>query len=130
VLEPLPFPENSIDIPEFTNSIKDVLNDALEMFVQQDNDVLKMRETLGNEKGAFGAITGNQQILKIWDIISQKYPDLNCDQFFGFEPVDKQDYDSWPIYLGIIGCCAVMDIIGFQAEKKYFARLFFQAIKD
>ncbi len=97
---------------------KDVLKDSVEMFGQQDNDVLKMREALGNEKGSFGAITSNQQILKIWEIISQKYPDLTCDQFFSFESDDKQGYDSWPIYLGIICCCAVMDVIGFQAEKK------------
>ena len=43
---------------------------------------------------------------------------VSCDQFFGFDPVDKQGYELWPLYLGIIGCNAVMDILGFQAEKK------------
>ena len=118
VLDTLPLSENDLDVPEFINAFKDVLKDTVETFGQQDNNVLEMREALGNVKGSFGAITGNNQILKMWDIISKKYPGLTCDQFFGFEPADKPGYDSWPIYLGIVSCCAVMDIIGFQAEKK------------
>ncbi len=43
---------------------------------------------------------------------------MNCDQFFGFAPIDNQGYELWPVYLGIVGCNAVMDILGFQAEKK------------
>ncbi len=118
VLDTLPLSENDLDVPEFISAFKNILKESVESFGQQDNDILKMRKALGNEKGSFGAITGNNQILKIWDIVAQIYPDLTCEQFFGFDPVDKQGYDSWPIYLGIIGCCVVMDIIGFQAEKK------------
>ena len=111
-------PVNDLNKTKFSSALKSLLKDSIELFGQQDNDVLKMREALGNEKGSFGAITGNNQILKIWDIVGKKNPDLTCEQFFGFDPADKQGYELWPIYLGIIGCCTVMYIIGFQAEKK------------
>ncbi len=116
VLETLPV--DNFDITAFSSGLKSLLKDSISLFEQQDNDVINMRTVLGNDKGSFGAVIGNNQILQMWDMISQKYPDLTCEQFFGFDPVDKQGYDSWPIYLGIIGCCTVMDIIGFQAEKK------------
>jgi len=96
--------------PDFSNMI--------EQMVARGNDIDRTREAIGVGKGAIGGIAENNQILQIWEIISPACGGVTSDQFFGFDPHDKQGYESWPVYLGIVGCCAVLDIIGFQAEKK------------
>ncbi len=115
--------ELPFDTTEMTNkvdSIKPEFDSIIEEMISNGNDINKTRAALGNEKGAVGSISGEHQIEKIWELISTTMTGtgVNCDQFFGFDPIDKQGYEIWPMYLGIIGCCAVMDILGFQAEKK------------
>jgi hypothetical protein len=96
--------------PEFSN--------VIEQMIEQGNDISKTRMAMGDGNGAIGGIYGENQLQQIWEIIGPVCPGISCDQFFGFDPISKQGYESWPVYLGIIGCCAVMDIVGFQAEKK------------
>ena len=115
--------ELPFDTTEMTNkveSIKPEFDSMIEEMVSNGNDIKKTRAAFGDEKGKIGGISGEQQIQKIWEIISPAMQDteISCEQFFGFDPIDKQGYELWPMYLGIIGCCAVMDILGFQAEKK------------
>lgn len=86
--------------------------------IDNGNDINKTRSALGNNKGNIGNISGSNVIEQIWAVVKHNYNGMSCDQFFGFNPIDKQGYDNWPIYLGIVGCCSVMDILGFQAEKK------------
>lgn len=86
--------------------------------IARGNNINKTREDFGNGKGQIGQITGNNQLMKIWALIRPTCNGITPDQFFGFDPSNKQGYEAWPIYLGIIGCCAVLDIVGFQAEKK------------
>lgn len=90
----------------------------IEQMVARGNDINKTRETLGGGKGRIGQIAGRNELVQIWDLIGPACDGITCDQFFGFDPPDKQGYESWPTYLGIVGCCAILDIIGFQAEKK------------
>jgi hypothetical protein len=91
---------------------------VVNQLIENGNDITKTRSVLGNDKGAVGSVSGENIVKKIWDIIRPISGEVSCEQFFGFNPIDKQGYDKWPIYLGIIGCCTVMDIVGFQAEKK------------
>jgi hypothetical protein len=97
-----------------TQDFKGVINNLIE----NGNDIIKTRSALGNDKGAVGSVLGENIIEKIWSIVQPTSGGLTCDEFFGFNPKDKQGYDIWPMYLGIVGSCAVMDIIGFQTEKK------------
>lgn len=90
----------------------------IEQMVSQGNDINRTREMLGGGKGRFGSVAGKDQLLQIWDIIRPACGTVTSDQFFGFDPLIKQGYDSVPLFLGIASCCAVLDIIGFQAEKK------------
>lgn len=101
-------------LAQITPDFKDVINDL----IVNGNDIIKTRSALGNDKGKVGSVLGENIIEKIWDVIQPTSGELTCDEFFGFNPKDKQGYDIWPMYLGIVGSCAVMDIIGFQAEKK------------
>jgi hypothetical protein len=86
--------------------------------ISQGNNIEKTRAMLGGGKGRFGSIKGENQLLQIWEIIKPVCGTLTSDQFFGFDPVHKFGYESVPAYLGIASCCAVLDILGFKAEKK------------
>jgi len=111
------------DTTEMTDKVKHIrpeFDSMIDEMISNGNDIHKTRTALGDEKGAIGSISGEKQIEKIWEIISptMQGADISCDQFFGFDPIEKKDYEIWPIYLGIIGCNLVLDILGFQAEKK------------
>jgi hypothetical protein len=93
-------------------------SEMIEQMVSQGNDINRTREILGGGKGRFGSIAGKDQLLQVWDIIRPACGTVTSDQFFGFDPPIKQGHDSVPMFLGIASCCAVLDIIGFQAEKK------------
>lgn len=93
-------------------------SEMIEQMVAEGNDINRTREMLGGGKGRFGSIAGENQLLQVWEIIRPACGGVTSDQFFGFDPPIKQGYDSVPLFLGIASCCAVLDIIGFQAEKK------------
>lgn len=97
-------------VPEFTETIKKMMSHG--------NDITKTRKALGDGKGTIGSVSGEGELQQIWRIIEPVCAGVTCDQFFGFDPIDKQGYENWPLYLGIVSCCAVMDIVGFQAEQK------------
>ena len=94
------------------------LSSVICQMIERGNDINKTREAIGDGKGMIGQISGDNQLMQIWALIEPACGSVTCDQFFGFEPIDKQGYEAWPNYLGIVGCCAVLDIVGFQAEKK------------
>lgn len=112
--EAIPHSDKNFD--EQLSLIKPDFDSAIEKIKAQGNDINSTRDAFGIGKGAVGGITGKNQILQIWDLIkSVNKFDVTCEQFFGFDsPIEE----STSIYQGIIGCCAVLDIIGFQAEKK------------
>jgi hypothetical protein len=114
----LPF--EATEMTDKVNSIKPEFDSMIDEMISNGNDIEKTRAAFGDGKGAIGSISEEKQIEKIWEIIYPAMPgaDISCDQFFGFAPNEKQGYGFWPIYLGIIGCNAVLDILGFQAEKK------------
>ncbi len=114
----LPF--DTTEMTNKVNSINPEFHSMIEEMISNGNDIKKTRAGFGDEKGMIGGISGEHQIEQIWKIISSTMDgaEVSCEQFFGFDPIDKQGYESWPMYLGIIGCCGVMDILGFQAEKK------------
>jgi len=113
------------DLPEINSTMCSTLESItpdfaqlIENLIEYGNDISETRKAMGDGRGAVGDVKGENQIQQIWNIIGRSCPGVTCDQFFGFDPTDKQGYESWPVHLGIINCCAVMDIVGFQAEKK------------
>jgi hypothetical protein len=92
--------------------------EMLEQMIVQGNDILKTRAAFGGENGRFGSIVGQNQLQQIWEIVRPACTNVTSDQFFGFEPPSKLENNSLPLFLGIGCCCAILDIIGFQAEKK------------
>ncbi|HDX8372797.1 TPA: hypothetical protein RQN12_003834 [Aeromonas dhakensis] len=114
----LPF--DTSEMIDKVTSVKTKFDSMIDEMILTGNDIEKTRSVFGDEKGSIGSISGEKVIEKIWEIISptMQEADISCDQFFGFDPVEKQGYEFWPMYLGIVGCNAVFDILGFQAEKK------------
>lgn len=98
--------------------INSEFNDCVEKIIKQGNNIQDIRRAFGDGKGGIGGIKGKNQIEQIWGVIGSVCGGVTCDQFFAFDPIDKQGYTSWPIYLGIVGCCAILDIVGFQSEQK------------
>lgn len=108
-------------LPLNSNALLDQQKPNFENVIEQmikNRDVIKKTEKVFGGKSAVGAVSGENQIHQIWKMISPATSNVTCDQFFGFDPIDKLGHEIFPLYLGIIGCCAVMDFIGFQAEKK------------
>jgi len=86
----LPF--DTTEMSEKVDSIKPEFDSMIDEMISNGNDIQKTRAAFGNEKGAIGSISGEKQIEKIWEIISPAIQgaDINCDQFFGFDPIEKQ----------------------------------------
>lgn len=93
----------------------DAMTDEL---VDKGNDIAQVRTAFGDSKGRIGSLSGDNVLEQIWSIVSPACKNVGINQFFGFEPIDNMGYQKWPVYLGIVGCCSVLDILGFQAEKK------------
>lgn len=95
---------------EFVKAINSVQN--------QSSNILKIREQLGMEKGYVGSLSGDNILLQIWNIVKMDDIEMSIDQFFGFEPIKDLGEKDFPLFLGIVRCCAVLDILGYKAEKK------------
>lgn len=83
-----------------------------------ENNIALTRKALGVGKGVAGSVTGSNPIQQIWKMISPNAQGLTCDQLFGFEPIAALKQQQWTPYEGIIRCCAMLDIIGYQSEQK------------
>jgi len=109
-----------IDISPVIDSAKSDISKAVNIVKEQDHDISITREKIGVGKGAIGNLKGPRILETIWEKISPNVPGVTMDQFFGFEPhpLLKGNYEKWPLFLSIAGCCGVLDILGYQAEKK------------
>lgn len=77
-----------------------------------------MRKPLGTAKGRASNLEPQEDpIAALWHTLAPNLPGITIDQFFGFDPVDKQGYDAWPLYLGIVGCHTVLNFLGFRPDK-------------
>lgn len=103
--------------PEIPANMEEGFRDMIESMITSGNDIGDIREQLGVGKGAAGSITGDNPLGQLWEKVSPKVPGLTADQFFGFAPVVNGQ--TLPLtWQGIIGCCTVLDILGYQAEGK------------
>ena len=97
--------------------VEDDLRDMVDSMIEQGNDILRLREMLGVGKGAAGSITGDNPLAQIWERIAPNLAGITAEQFFHFAPLETEK--APPItWLGIIGCCMALDIVGYKAEKK------------
>jgi hypothetical protein len=109
-----------IDMMPIIENTKDEITSVIEIFKEHDHNISTTREKIGVGKGSIGDLQGPNVLKQIWEKINPHLPGITIDQFFAFEPysIFKQDNNDWPLVVSIAGCCAVLDILGYQAEKK------------
>jgi hypothetical protein len=91
----------------------------IENMVSERRSIDDTRGLLGADKGGFGNISGKDELLQIWSKIRKCCPEeISRDQLFGFVAPECRGGQAVPMPIGIIGCCASLDFIGFQAEPK------------
>lgn len=94
------------------------LTQMIEKHLSSARTLESMRRPLGTSKGRGSNLeTSEAPILALWNLLSPSLPGVNIDQFFGFDPLDKMGYQSWPLYLGIVGCHAVLNFLGYRPDK-------------
>jgi len=95
------------DLTEFASG---ALQDVKELEVN--------REAFGCHKGRATILEEyDNPIEKLWKLIKGRIPNMSPDQFFGFDPIDKQGYREWPVYLGIVGCHTILNFLGYRPDK-------------
>lgn len=102
------------------NSIEHVsgrLDEIIKNDLSETRTLESMRKSLGTDSGKIGSSKTENPIQEIWEIIRSKVGNLTSDQFFGFEPLDKQGYGKWPMYLGIVACHIVLNFVGYRTDK-------------
>jgi hypothetical protein len=77
-----------------------------------------IRQRFGTSRGRGTNFELTQDpILALWKLLSPYLPDMSADQFFGFDPPYMQGYVKWPLFLGIIGCHSVLNVLGYRPDK-------------
>jgi hypothetical protein len=89
----------------------------VQQIISQGSDIEKTRAAFGGGKGRLGDIKGDGHLMQIWEIVRQSCGDMTSDEFFGFAP-SGGTHEERPLFLGIGACCAVLDMLGYKAERK------------
>lgn len=86
--------------------------------MQEVGKLVEARNWFGTGDGMASNLAARENpIEELWSIVKNRVPsEVTADQFFGFDPLDKQGYDAWPMYLGIVGCCAMLNTLGFRPD--------------
>jgi hypothetical protein len=101
-----------------TESVRDELQSFVVGPLQEIGKIEESREGLGTHGGGAGNLAVHDNPLdEIWKLLKESVPGVTADQFFGFDPIDKQGYQEWPMFLGIVGCHTVLNFIGYRPDK-------------
>jgi hypothetical protein len=101
-------------------ALEDIANDLGEVIMKglsERHSLESMRRPLGTDKGRVGSPKTENPIQEIWAVIRDKVSGVSSDQFFGFDPLDRQGYETWPMYLGIVGCHTALNFVGYGTDK-------------
>jgi hypothetical protein len=113
-----PHGELTPQLQDLLQKISTDLSEMIETQLDQTRPLETLRKPLGTSNGRIGNPKSENPILEIWDIINNRYPDQTIDQFFGFDPIEKQGYENWPTYLGIVGCHTILNMVGYRTDKE------------
>lgn len=101
------------ELGRVTDDLGDLINDEL----GHVGSLEEMRKLMGTSDGRAGSIECDSPIPRIWALISKHYSEIDIDEFFGFSPKHRGNYENWPRYLGIIGCHSVLNFVGYRTDK-------------
>ncbi len=124
VIEELLEPDGlySTEIKDTVGKVSSDLRILVEGDLQNIGSLENSRSAIGTHDGRASQTEKYDNPLKIlWDKIRVEFTHkISSDQFYGFNPIDKQGYDEWPMYLGIVGCHMVLNFIGYRPDKGLF----------
>lgn len=76
------------------------------------------RTAIGTGRGRASNLSIKENpLILIWEMLRINHKEMTIEQFYGFEPLDKQGYENWPLYLGVVGCHTVLNFLGFHPDK-------------
>lgn len=108
------------DIAELSKQLAREFEETVVQGLSKRHSLNDIRKGFGLENGKLGQISGANSIKEIWRLLEGK-PNITggmtCEQFFSFEPIHKQGYESWPLYLGIVGCYTMLNSLGYRTDK-------------
>lgn len=102
------------DIESIAREFKRALKEAS----KQIKPLAKLRKqivnmNLSNLSDNDGPIVG-----QIWNKIQDAAPGISKEKLFGkIAPPGNEHYDSWPIYLCIVGCYSVLNFLGYWPDR-------------
>lgn len=106
------------EIETEVKKVRDKLDDFVNGPLQDIKEIEKSRELFGTHNGRAGNLSNKDNpIEEIWKILEKSNIAVTSEQFFGFEPFDKQGYSDWPMFLGIVGCHTILNYLGFSPDK-------------
>ena len=98
---------------------RDTMQDTISLLTAEDHQHQVLRETLGTHRGrASNVAKRNNPLQDLWATVSPSMPGVTADQFFGFEPIAKGGDVDLPLFLGMVGCYMVLNMIGFSPDEK------------
>ena len=108
-----------------TDEIESQIEQAVEDIKLVTHGQLQNAQSLVTSRAAIGTGNGRASNLSIkdnplkliWDMLRDNYQGITIDQFYGFDPLNKQGYEEWPLYLGVVGCHTVLNFLGFHPDK-------------
>src|SRR5258708_5886805 len=75
------------------------------------------RKAFGTHKGRASNLASKENPLnELWEIVGKGISGVTADQYFGFDPPDKHGYEKWPMFLGIVGCHTMLNVLGFKPD--------------
>jgi len=116
LLEPLGLYNETMK--EKVKQVRNMLDDFVKGPLQDVGKLEDTRHALGSGRGRAGNLAEKDNpVQELWKLISKGVGDITEDQYFGFDPVDKQGYQEWPMFLGIVGCYTVLNHLGFRPDE-------------
>jgi hypothetical protein len=107
---------NEFDLDSL-ESISTDIGSIIKNDLSETRSLESMRKPIGTSDGKIGNPKTENPIQEIWEIVRDKIEGVTAEQFFGFDPIDKQGYEKWPMYLGIVACHTVLNFVGYGADK-------------
>lgn len=97
--------------------VRDELTEFVKGPLQEVGDLETAREAFGTHKGRAGNLASKDNPIEdLWNIVKKGANGITPDQYFGFDPIDKQGYENWPMFLGIVGCHTMLNVLGFRPD--------------
>lgn len=105
--------ETKLKVERIKNELTEFVSGPLQEVVELE----VARKAFGTHKGRAGNLARKENPIKeLWEIVKKGVPGITADQYFGFDPIDKQGYEEWPMFLGIVGCHTMLNFLGFRPD--------------